>query len=124
MNKRLLLILICALIAGASASYLAYRLVGSRSGPAPPKTVQVVVAAHDLEVGTLIGAPDIQMGQWLGTIPKGALVKLDQALNRGAIANMYQGEPIMFDRLATAGSGAGLAAIIPPGMRASAVLVD
>jgi len=124
MNRRLLLILICALLAGASASSMVYRLVGTRSGPAPPKTAQVVVATHDLEVGSLIGAPDVQMGQWLGTLPKGALVKLDQALNRGAIANMYQGEPIIADRLATAGSGAGLAAIIPPGMRASAVRVD
>ena len=46
------------------------------------------------------------------------------ALNRGAIANMYEGEPILADRLAAAGSGGGLAAIIPPGMRASAVRVD
>jgi pilus assembly protein CpaB len=124
MNRRLLLILICALIGGAGASYLVYRLIGSRSGPAPIPTVQVVVAARDLQIGTLIGPADVSMGPWAGTLPKGVLTKLDAALNRGAVANIYQGEPVMADRLAAPGSGGGLAAIIPPGMRASAVRVD
>ena len=123
MNRRLLLILICALIGGAGASYLVYRLVGSRVAAAPP-TGQVVVASRDLQIGTLIGPPDVQMGSWVGSLPKGALTKLDAALNRGVIANMYQGEPIIADRLAAAGSGGGLAAIIPPGLRATAVRVD
>ncbi|MCU1337807.1 MAG: hypothetical protein JWO19_3388 [Bryobacterales bacterium] len=124
MNRRLLLIMICALIGGASASYLVYRMIGGRSGPAPPPTAQVVVATRDLQIGTLIGAADVRMGPWVGTLPKGALDKLDAALNRGAIANMYQGEPVIADRLAATGSGGGLAAIIPPGLRASAVRVD
>jgi pilus assembly protein CpaB len=123
MNRRLLLILICALIGGASASFLVYRWVGNRAAAAPP-TAQVVVAARDLQIGTLIGPEDVRMGSWVGTLPKGALPKLDGALNRGAIANMYEGEPIIADRLAAAGSGGGLAAIIPPGLRASAVRVD
>jgi len=84
----------------------------------------VVVAARDLEIGTLIGPADVSMGHWVGTLPKGALVKTDGALNRGAIATIYQGEPILQDRLAAAGSGGGLAAIIPAGMRASAVRVN
>jgi pilus assembly protein CpaB len=52
------------------------------------------------------------------------LATLDLALNRGAIASMYEGEPVMADRLAAAGTGGGLAAIIPLGMRASAVRVN
>jgi pilus assembly protein CpaB len=124
MNRRLLLILILALIGGASASYLVYRLVGDGAGPAATPLAQVVVATRDLQIGSLIGPADVQMGPWAGTLPKGALSKLDQALNRGAIANMYQGEPILAERLAATGSGGGLAAIIPPGMRATAVRVD
>ena len=123
MNKRILVIFICALVVGASASFLVYRLVGNRPG-APAPMAQVVVAARDLQIGTLIGPLDVRMGPWAGTLPKGALDKLDLALNRGAIASMYEGEPIIADRLATAGSGGGLAAIIPLGMRASAVRVN
>jgi pilus assembly protein CpaB len=37
---------------------------------------------------------------------------------------MYQGEPVFESRLAPAGSGGGLAATIPDGMRACAVKVD
>jgi pilus assembly protein CpaB len=123
MNRRILVIFICALVGGASVSYLVYRMIGSRPGtPAP--MAQVVVAARDLQIGTLIGPLDVRMGPWAGTLPKGALAKLDLALNRGVTASMYEGEPIIADRLATAGSGGGLAAIIPLGMRASAVRVN
>jgi pilus assembly protein CpaB len=124
MNRRLLLILILALIGGASASYLVYRLVEGPARAAPAPMAQVVVAARDLQIGTLIGPSDVRMGPWAGTLPKGALTKLDAALNRGAIANLYEGEPVIADRLAATGSGGGLAAIIPSGMRASAVRVN
>ena len=124
MNRRLLLILICALIGGASASYLVYRLVGTPASATPPPMAQVVIATRDLQIGTLIGASDVRMGSWAGTVPKDALGKLDLALNRGAIANIYEGEPVLAERLAAAGSGGGLAAIIPLGLRASAVKVN
>jgi len=124
MNRRLLLILVAALIGGIGASYLVYRLVGSRLGPAAPPMADVVMAARDLAIGTLIGPADVTMGHWTGTLPKGAVGKIEDALNRGAIANIYQGEPILLDRLAAAGAGGGLAAIIPAGMRASAVRVN
>lgn len=91
---------------------------------APAPVASVVVAARDIQIGTLIGPADVRMGPWAGMLPKGALTKLDLALNRGATASMYEGEPVMADRLAAAGSGGGLAAIIPPGMRASAVRVN
>jgi pilus assembly protein CpaB len=123
MNRRLLLILVFALIGGVSASYLVYRLVGNR-GPIAPKMAEIVIATRDLQIGTLIGPSDLRMGPWVGTLPKGALTKLEEALNRGAIADLYEGEPIVAERLAATGSGGGLAAIIPPGMRASAVRVD
>ena len=84
----------------------------------------MVVATRDLQIGTLIGPSDVRMGPWAGALPKDALSKLDLALNRGATANIYEGEPVLAERLAAPGSGGGLAAIIPPGMRASAVKVN
>lgn len=125
MSRRLLIIFLCALMAGASASYLVYRWVGAQvRRPGAPRMADVVVAARDLAVGTLIGAPDLTTAKWAGTPPQGAVLKPEAALNRGVLATMYQGEPIMWNRLAPAGSGGGLAAIIPPGMRACAVRVN
>lgn len=45
-------------------------------------------------------------------------------MGRGVISDLYQGEPIMDNRLAAPGMGGGLAAAIPQGMRACAVRVD
>jgi pilus assembly protein CpaB len=57
-------------------------------------------------------------------LPKGAIVKKEDAVGRGVVSNLYQGEPIIDSRLAAIGSGGGLAATIHPGMRACAVKVD
>ena len=59
-----------------------------------------------------------------GLPPKGAILKPEQAIGRGAIAQIPQGEPILESQLAGLGSGGGLAPTIPDGMRASAVRVD
>jgi pilus assembly protein CpaB len=59
-----------------------------------------------------------------GGVPKGALTDPKDVVGRGVISMINQGEPIFDDRLAPQGSGGGLAATIPPGMRACAVKVD
>ena len=125
MNRRVMIVFFCALLAGASASYLVFRWVGAQARrAAQPPTSDVVVAARNLEVGTLIAPPDLKTVKWFGPLPKGVVLKPDMALNRGVIATIYQGEPILSNRLAATGSGGGLAATIPPGMRACAVRVN
>jgi pilus assembly protein CpaB len=111
------------MIAG-TASYTVYRLASSRQNTAkaaPP--VQVVVAARDLEIGTLVREADLKMADWAGPLPKGWTTKAS-AVNRGVASSIYQGEPITENRLAPAGSGGGLAATIPAGMRACAIRVN
>jgi pilus assembly protein CpaB len=51
-------------------------------------------------------------------------MKRDAVLNRGVISKIYEGEPVTDVRLAPMGSAGGLAATIPPGMRACAVKVN
>jgi len=125
MNKRILTIVACALVLSACASYLAYRAVEARApaGKAPP-SVAVVVAARDLAVGTLIGQADLKTVAWFGPPPAGAALKGDALLNRGVVSPVYEGELVTEQRLAPIGSGGGLAATIPPGMRACAVKVN
>src|SRR5262249_48391853 len=48
----------------------------------------------------------------------------ETVVGRGVVAQIFQGEPILENRLASAGSGGGMAATIRPGMRACAVRVD
>jgi pilus assembly protein CpaB len=82
------------------------------------------MAARDLEIGTLIRDTDLKMGEVIGALPKGASTKLEAVVGRGVTSNLYADEPVLDSRLAPVGSGGGLAATIPEGMRACAVKVN
>jgi pilus assembly protein CpaB len=125
MNRRILLIVSCALVLSVCASYLVYRAVGAKvSAAKAAPTAELVVAARDLAVGTVIHDVDAKMAAWLGPVPVGAILTRDGFLNRGVVSSIYDGEPLTENRLAPKGSGGGLAATIPPGMRACAVRVN
>jgi pilus assembly protein CpaB len=108
----------------AGASVLVYRLASRMNTSAKQETAQVMLAARDLPVGTLIGEADLKKGAWSGSLPPNAVLKKEDAIGRGVVAGIYMGEPILQSRLAVRGAGAGLAATIPPGMRAVAVRVN
>ncbi len=125
MNRRLLTILLLAFVVAGVCAFMVYRMVGSRmSASRPVNTTRVVAAAADIKLGTVLTAANLSTVEIAGPVPKGAILKTDDAVNRGVISDLYQGEPILESRLAAKGSGGGLAATIPPGMRASAVKVD
>src|SRR5262245_20166500 len=125
MNRRSLVVLLCAFIVAAGGSYTVYRMVGNQvSARGRSQTVRIVMAARNLEVGTLIRDTDLKIGEIVGAPPKGAALKPEALVGRGVISNLYEGEPILESRLAPSGSGGGLAATIRPGMRACAVRVN
>ncbi len=124
MNRRLTTILFLAFVIAAIASYLVYRVAGKQMNGAKPSTTRIIVAARDLEIGTLLKDADVATNEWVGGLPKGAAVSKNVVVGRGVVSQIYQGEPILNSRLAAVGSGGGLAATIRPGMRACAVRVD
>jgi pilus assembly protein CpaB len=125
MNQRLFSVLIFAFVVSAGASLLLYRLIASRvTANAKQPTAQVIVAARNLDLGTLLRESDLKMGDWSGPLPQGALLRKEDVVGRGVMAAIYDGEPIVENRLAPKGAGAGLAATIPAGMRAVAVKVN
>jgi pilus assembly protein CpaB len=124
MNRRVMTILLIAFFVAAVCSYAVYRVVGGRLLAAVPKTTQVVVANQDVKVGSVLQDVDLGTTEISGTPPKGAIVNRQDAIGRGVISDLYQGEPILDSRLAAVGAGGGMAATIPPGMRACAVKVD
>jgi pilus assembly protein CpaB len=124
MNPRILIVLTSALLISAGASYLVYRLAAGQKIAAPPRRAQIVVAAKDLAIGAIVGDSDLKLADWAGSAPKGSSVKKATAVNRGVVSTIYANEPVTESRLAVAGSGGGLAATIPTGMRACAVKVN
>ena len=125
MNRRLLTILLFAFFIAGLCAFLVFRLVRNRvARPAAVATTNVVAAAQDIKLGTVLTPADLSTIRISGPLPKGAITEPAKALGRGVISDLYQGEPILDNRLAASGSGGGLAATIPQGMRACAVKVD
>ena len=125
MNRRLLTILLVAFLIASGCTFLVYRVVGTKAVAAKPiVTTPVVAAATDIKIGAVLTAANLTTIEVKGAPPKGAILKPSDAIGRGVLADMYQGEPVIDTRLAPVGSGGGLAATIPQGMRACAVKVD
>lgn len=125
MNKRFASVLLFAVIVAGLASLLIYRVViGRIVATARQPSTQLVVASHNLDLGTLVRDTDLKSVDWPGALPANVVTKKEDIVGRGVIANIYEGEPILQNRLAPKGAGAGLAALIPKGMRAVAVRVN
>lgn len=125
MNRRLFTILLSAFVIAALCSFVVFRVVGHGISQSPmSKNTRVVAAAANIKLGSMLKEGDLTTIQIAGTLPQGAILKPQDAIGRGVISDLYAGEPILDSRLAAPGSGGGLAATIPPGMRAAAVKVD
>jgi pilus assembly protein CpaB len=75
----------------------------------------------------MVQPADVTAVAWAGAVPPKAAQKTGDVcpwVGRGVTTRIFQSEPIVEDRLAPKGAGAGLSATIPPGSRAVAVRVD
>jgi pilus assembly protein CpaB len=125
MNRRLLTILFIAFLVASACTWLVIRLVSARvSSSKQVATTRIVAANKDIPLGAVLTPADLTTMTIAGDAPKGSIAKMDDAVNRGVVSEIYQGEPILESRLAGPGAGGGLAPIIPKGMRACAVKVD
>jgi pilus assembly protein CpaB len=127
MNRRVLTILVVAFGIALACTLLVIRLMKNQTTASrPPATTLVVATKSNIKLGAILTADNLTTMEITGTIPKGAILAKDKnsAVGRGVVSDLYEGEPIIENRLAAIGSGGGLAATIPQGMRACAVKVD
>jgi pilus assembly protein CpaB len=122
-NARLGIVLTVALGAAGLASFGVYRVVAAM----PVREVEVVsietvVAARPIPVGTIVTADHVKLVPWpaRNPVPR-SFTKIDDVLNRGAIVEVGENEPLTESRLAPLGSGGGLPPTIIEGMRAISV---
>ena len=127
-QKRLLIVLLLALVCGGTAAYLSVKYMG-RS--APPRAVaqargdQLAVAARDIPLGTVLRAEDVRMINWSGgDLPAGYANSAAAVVGRGVITPVAMNEPLLTTKLADKDAGGGLPIVIPEGMRAVSVKVD
>jgi pilus assembly protein CpaB len=126
MNRRFVNLLVLAFVIALACTIFVWKKLTAGAAGAPQKsnTVAVVAAAENIKLGSVLTAGNLTTVQIAGTLPVGAIRDTKNAIGRGVISDLYQGEPIEEYRLAAVGSGGGLAATIPNGMRVCAIKVD
>jgi pilus assembly protein CpaB len=129
MDKRFLTVLGVSLLFALVISSVFYQMSArSSSGPAAPAAVEMrdlVVAAKALNVGTTIKPGDVTVSKVpAAAFPKSGFMKVEEVLDRPVVSNILAEEAVIEGRLAPRGSGAGLAPVIPVGMRAVTVRVN
>jgi pilus assembly protein CpaB len=128
MDRRFLTVLGVSLLFALVVSSIFYQMT-ARAGGAPKKDKvdmrEVVVAARPLPMGASIKPADVKIEKTAAAqFPKGAFSRVEEVIDRPVVSNVLLDEPVLDGRLGVRGSGAGLAPIIPVGMRAVSVRVN
>jgi pilus assembly protein CpaB len=120
-----------AVIFGILAVVLVNRLLSGQTAETPVVRTEstpmskIVVASTDLNIGTRLTGENLALVDWPRTnAPRGSFENISDVEGRVAITKLAAGTPIMSTGLAAPGSGAGLVAVIEPGMRAMAIQVN
>jgi pilus assembly protein CpaB len=123
---RIFLVLVLALTAGGAFAFGTYRYI--QQAPAVGDgvaTKPVIVAAVNLQLGAELRPEDLRIVSWpANAVPASAFGSADQVVGRGLIQSVVENEPILPNKLAPKGAGAGLPPVIPAGMRALSVRVN
>jgi pilus assembly protein CpaB len=128
-GNRVLAVLAVAVILASVATYMVWRVLNRpvplQASDKPSDVVQVVAAAVDLPVGTLVTDDKIKTVSVLASsLPPGYFTERTHVVNRGVVVPMVASETVLEAKLAPEGAGAGLSPVIPGGMRAVSVKVD
>jgi pilus assembly protein CpaB len=120
MSIRTLFVVAFALVFGGSAAMGVNSLVNTNRGAGSTiETVPVVVAAVDIPRGGTISVELIKIRQFpKELVPNGILTKQEDALDRAVFSPLVKDEPVLDGKLSPKGSGRGMAALVPAGMRA------
>jgi pilus assembly protein CpaB len=132
MKAARLVVLGVAVAAGGIAAFLAASNKEAAPPPPPPQvkleTVEVLVAKSDLSRGQVIEAADIGWQTWPAAAANSSFIKKPEQPNApeqftGAIVRvgMLSGDPIRGPYVVMAKGSGFMAAVLPAGMRASAI---
>jgi len=126
MNRtRMVVFALFALALSGAVTYYAYRMLSNRLSPPTEETVQIVVAAEKLSLGTRLAEQHLRIANWpKANLPEGRFSDPKEIEGRGVIVQMSANEPVLDSKLASKEAGAGLASAIPEGMRAMSVRVN
>ena len=123
MKKNLVPIVGIAFVVAIISTGIFYGLFVARlrSGPSSPEK-SIVVAARNLDRGTVVQAADVKLAAWGGAdTPQGAFTAVGPVTGLTLVSALQENEPVLQSRVASPNSGTGAGLGIVPGMRAISV---
>jgi pilus assembly protein CpaB len=127
--RRSLLFMMLAGVAALVAALVVYSALKKREREvqeAMAQSVNIVVATHDLHIGTQLDPTAVKLVRWSrDSMPPGAFTDVAAVAGKYVKTPFVENEPIVSDRLFSGVKTAGmLPLLIPAGMRAMSVPVD
>ncbi len=116
-----------AMVLGLSALFVTKNMLGRNDKPevVSATTTRIVVAKRDIAPGHVITAEDLAMtGASDEMTPDGVFFNSSELLGRVTAVALVRGQTVLAPMLAPEGSGSGLAALVPDGMRAITIEVN
>jgi pilus assembly protein CpaB len=115
-----------AALVAAMVVYSALKRREAEVAAAKIQSVDIIVAAHELGIGSKLDASSVKTARWSrDSLPPGAFTDMSGVMDKYTMSSFVENEPITADRLFSGDKNAGvLPLLIPPGMRALSVPVD
>jgi pilus assembly protein CpaB len=122
MDRQRIILLMGA--AWVSAGLLTWFLYAKAVAPQQEKMLRVVVATHDMPVGTLLRQTDLKIVNYPEKdVPKGVVFQPKDAMSRVLMVPVNQNEPVLLGKLSAPTSVEGVSSTIPSGYRAVSVQI-
>jgi len=116
-----------AIVLGVIAAKLARDMTSKKevSETAGAKLTKVVVAKQTIQPGQVLKEEDLTTAPFAtDQMPDGTFAQPSDVVGRVTISALVKGQPVIHTLLAGAGTGAGLQALVPDGMRAITIDVS
>jgi pilus assembly protein CpaB len=127
MNWKTWVPLVLAIVLGLVAMKVARDVMSQKNGGSSQaaKLTDVVVLKNDLMAGTALKAEDVVIGRMTGELsPESIFRNVSEVEGRVISVPMFKGQPVVENLLKPKGTGAGLQALVPEGMRAITVEIN
>ena len=127
MQRRFLLILVCASLLGLLASVLVYRVVSQIAAAGGGQYETIVVAAANMPLAETITAQHVKLVPWpKSSVPEGAIRSVQEVEGRAVRSSILAGEPLIEGKLAPglAGKGGIMPMLVPEGQRGVTIKLD
>ncbi len=125
MRPKSLVLLALALGCGLVASIGISQVLDGNNKPAPVETSPIYVALQNINVGDPLTDTMVSLEEWpKDKVPIGAITKWEDLEDRRPRSNIYQGEPILDNKLLAKGQTNDPIQGVPEGMRLKTISVD